>query len=106
MDFLKLFDGKSRQLFWRRVDASHCNGGVTSNPIEANQAYFTVRLCEMFLASSRKLWREMYPMVYSFTSTAAGEYHSVASPAQLQDLGNTNLERLENLNFKLCGPLP
>jgi hypothetical protein len=65
-----------------------------------------VRLKEMFLRTSRRLWRKFYPMLHAFTRHGAVEEHTVVGPGQLRELGDTNLDRLVNLNQRVAGPIP
>lgn len=106
MDICKLFESKAKQLFWRTVDPAHATGGLTYLAIEPEKAYFTIRLCEMYLAAARKLWHQIYPTVHAFTKIGPVEIHTIAGPAQLHDLGDSNLDLLANLNISLAGPLP
>jgi hypothetical protein len=106
MDILRLFETKSQQLFWRRIDPPQLAGVDAPQPIEPGQAYCSIRLCEMYLATARKLWRDVYPMVHSYAQFGTTNLHVVASPSQLADLGNANLDRIANLNVRLGGPFP
>lgn len=106
MDIGKLFDGKSKQLFWRAIDPAHLIGVSAPREIEPGKAYFTIRLSEMYLAAARKAWHQIYPMLHCFTQVGGSEVHNIASPAQLQDLGDLNLDRIVNLNVRLFGPMP
>ncbi len=106
MDILKIFESKSRQLFWRSLDPAHLIGVPAPRSIEAGQAYYSIRLCEMYLAAARKLWRQIYPMVHCYSRSGAVESHAIASPGQLSDLGDANLDRIANLNLRLSGPTP
>ncbi len=106
MDIIKIFESKSRQLFWRAMDPAHLVGVPAPRSIDAGKAYYSIRLCEMYLAAARKLWRQIYPMVHCYTRAGATESHAIASPGQLSDLGDANLDRIANLNLRLSGPTP
>lgn len=106
MEIFKLFESKAQQLFWRELDPGHLIGVQPPARIDAGEAYFTVRLSEMYLASARKLWRQIYPMVHCYTQFGTVEAQVIASPAQIRDLGDANLDRLANLNVRLTSPTP
>src|SRR5262249_12281364 len=72
--------------------------------IKPDEAYFVVRLKEMYLVTARKLWRKLYPMLHGFIRSQAREESAVAGPGQLRDLGDGNLDRMTNLNYRLAGP--
>lgn len=101
-----MFEGKANQLFWQAIDSAHVDSSRPQTVIEPGQAYFSVRLCEMYLASARKLWRQVYPTVHCYVSTGGAETHTLASPAQFIQLGDANLDRIANLNIHLSGPTP
>src|SRR6266508_5041158 len=110
MDVLDVFRRKGAQLFWRRVADDHVieagRGAASGAPIDADQAYFVLRLAEMYLGRSRTLWRKAYPLVHGFTDHDGREEHNVAGPGQLQEIGGGNLDRLIILNSRLAGPTP
>jgi len=104
---LELFRSKGAQLFWQRIPDDHTvDSAASSAPIEPGQAYFVLRLAEMYLGTSRTLWRKAYPLVHGFTSYHGHEEHNVAGPGQLQEIGGGNLDRLVVLNSRLAGPTP
>src|SRR2546423_47865 len=74
--------------------------------MEFDEAYFVVRMKEMFLGRIRLLWRKYYPVLHGFTEYAGVEEHAIAGPGQLQDLGNLNLDHVITLNYRLTGPTP
>lgn len=106
MDITSLFEGKAKQLFWQAIDSAHVDSSRPQTEIEPGQAYFSLRLCEMYLATVRKLWRQMYPIVHCYVSNGGAETHTLASPAQFLQLGDANLDRIANLNIQLGGPTP
>lgn len=106
MNIANLFESKATQLFWKPVDATHLAGVPAPQPIPAGQAYFTIRLCEMYLAYARKLWRQIYPMVHCFTQFNGANNHAVVSPIEFASLGDVNLNRLVNVDMLLSGPNP
>ena len=101
-----MFESKANQLFWQAIDSAHVDSSRPQTVIEPGQAYFSVRLCEMYLASARKLWRQVYPAVHCYVSTGGSETHTLASPSQFMQLGDANLDRIANLNIHLSGPTP
>jgi hypothetical protein len=103
---LDLFRRKGAQLFWQRIADDRVVDSASGAPIEAGKAYFVVRLAEMYLGTSRTLWRKAYPLVHGFTSHGGREEHNVAGPGQLQEIGGGNLDRLVVLNSRLAGPTP
>jgi hypothetical protein len=108
-----IFRGKGQHLSWARLpnDRAWATGpGGDIVPagqhleIKADQAYFVVRMKEMYLETSRKLWRKLYPMLHGFVSSSLREENAVAGPSQLRELGESSSDRLLNLNFRLAGP--
>jgi hypothetical protein len=66
-----------------------------------------VRLAEMYLGTTRLLWRKRSPLLHAYVKSGNGqEQHSVAGPGQLQDLTERNLDRVLVLNHRLAGPIP
>jgi hypothetical protein len=110
MNVLDVFRRKGAQLFWRRIADDHvieaAPGPASGAPIDAGEAYFVLRLAEMYLGTSRTLWRKAYPLVHGFTNYNGREEHNVAGPGQLQEIGGGNLDRLIILNSRLAGPTP
>src|SRR5713226_417638 len=106
MDIREIFRAEGNHLTWKRLPDDHVAGATTGQPIEADGAYFIVRLTEMFLGRTRTLWRKFYPMVHGFGTFAGIDEHAVVGPGQLQDLGEANLERVINVNTRLFGPTP
>src|SRR5437764_11104988 len=106
MNIFTLFDAKAKQLFWRALDPSHIVGLPPPQLFVKDQSYFVIRLMEMYLASSRKLWRQMYPLLHGYTACGTFQQHALAGPGQLHELGDTNLDRISNLNQILAGPVP
>lgn len=103
-DWKKLFEGRASKLVWGRLPAEH--GGPVGTVATPGSVYVELRLKEMFLRTSRKLWRKFYPMLHAATKHGGIEEHAVAGPGQLRELGDVNLERLVNLNQRLAGPMP
>jgi hypothetical protein len=107
MDVFTLFRQQGQQLFWRRLADGRVLGRPSGDPIRADEAYVVVRLAGMYLGRSRVLWRKFSPVVHAFISYGSGDtQHAVAGPGQLQDLGQTNLDRVMILNVRLVGPVP
>jgi hypothetical protein len=101
MDIRDIFVSKATKLFWRRLPAKQVAEGYTEQDIVNDQAYFLVRLKEMYLRTTRVALRKYYPMLHSFAAYSGQEVHSVSGPGQLRELGDRNLERLINLNTRL-----
>lgn len=106
MSWMDVFREKSARLYWQRLDDDHVVDGASGGTISPNEAYFCVRLTEMYLGTSRTLWRKSYPLVHAFTSHGGSEDHNVAGPGQLQQLGGGNLDRVVVVNARLTGPTP
>ena len=107
MDFLALFRQQGQQLFWQRLDDRRVLGRPSGESIQADEAYVVIRLAEMYLGTSRVLWRKFSPLVHAFVEYGNnGPLHAVAGPGQLQDLGEANLDRVIVLNYRLAGPIP
>jgi len=99
----RLFAANAERLCWLRLDDDR-GGILNSTPLSAGQHYYTIRLREMYVRRARVLWRKLYPMVYSYIRQGADEENAVAGPGQLKDLGDTNLDRIVNINHRLAGP--
>ena len=99
MSFVDIFTAKSQQLYWAPLPESNVVDGAKPSPIEKNQAYFVLRMKEMYVAYSRKLWRKLYPMLHSFVEHGKTQENAIAGPGQLRELGDSNLERIVNLNY-------
>ena len=104
MDIAAVFKKEGAHLFWNRMDDDHVAEGGTGQAIEFDEAYFTVRMKEVFLRRIRLLWRKSYPVLHGFTEYAGLADHAIAGPGQLQDLGDVNLDRVITLNYRLTGP--
>lgn len=106
MNVLDVFRKKGAQLFWKRLADDHVVGASSGAAIDAGEAYFVLRLTEMYLGTSRTLWRKAYPLVHGFTNYKGREEHNVAGPGQLQEIGGGNFGQLIVLNSRLAGPTP
>ena len=106
MDVLKVFRERGTHLAWRRFDDDHIVGPASGTEIMPGQAYFIIRLNEVFLARSRTLWRKYYPVVHAWGATEAGQEHGLAAPTQLQQVNDAGLDRVVTLNARLIGPTP
>src|SRR5690606_26173519 len=83
MSILDIFKSKAQKLTWRRLPDTQVVGGTTGKDIPKDEAYFVLRMKEMYVQHSRKLWRKYYPMLHGFTEHAGEEVHAVAGPGQL-----------------------
>ena len=106
MDISKIFEAKSRQLFWRPLDPSHVVGASAAQLFTKDDSYVVIRMVEMYLATARKLWHQMYPMLHSYIECGKFQQHTISGPGQLRELGDANLDRISNLNQVLAGPIP
>jgi hypothetical protein len=108
LDLASLFRTEGVHLFWMRMADDRVAGGSSGQPLEADRSYVVLRLAEMYLGSSRTLWRKFSPLVHAFTSYGSDkrEEHGIAGPGQLQELGDANLDRVIALNTRLAGPTP
>ncbi len=106
MGFIEIFVKKAHHRFWQRLSDDHVVNGSPGKLIENDGAYFVIRMKEMYLKNTRTLWRKFYPLLHAFIEYQKGEEHAIAGPGQLRDLGEANLERVVNLNFRLSGPTP
>jgi len=110
VDIVEIFRTKSRQLFWRELPKDRVVGGAGEEPvgapIERDEAYFNVRMNEMYVRHARKLWRKFHPMLHGWVDYMGEETHAVAGPGQLQTLGERGLENAVILNHRLAGPTP
>src|SRR4051812_14106513 len=100
------FVKKGQQLFWERLPAQQVAGGYKEEPIENDQAYFVLRVKEMYLQHTRVLWRKFYPMLHGYVKYGSHEDVSVTGPGQLKELGESNPNRVISLNHRLAGPIP
>jgi hypothetical protein len=114
-DFItKLFLRQTAVLGWQWVPDDHV---VTSDlrpvPVAERFArgddYVVLRLAEMYLKTTRVLWKESYPLVHSLVAYGdPAVRHSIATiagPGQLKELGTDNLDRLIGLSYRLAGPI-
>ena len=107
MDIRSIFNSKASRLFWRSLPNGHIIGDVPQRPFDAGQCYFTIRCKEMYLSSCRKLWKQVYPLVHASVTLDGGtQQQAVVGPVQLTALGDSNLDRLTDLNQRLIGPAP
>ncbi len=106
MDLWSIFKAKSAKLFWQRLPDESVIGETKTGTIEKDQAYFVVRMREMYVRTARILWRKYYPLLHGYVTHQKVKEHSIAGPGQLRELGEANLERIVNLNYRLAGPTP
>jgi hypothetical protein len=114
-DFItQLFKREGEVLGWVFVPDDHrVTADLKPLPIEppfaAVDDYVVLRLAEMYLKTTRVLWKESYPLVHSFVGygdpAAPRSIASIAGPGQLKELGTDNLDRLIGLAYRLAGPL-
>jgi hypothetical protein len=110
---LKLFERQAVVLGWAWVpDGHNVSANNTVLPVEppfvVGDDYVVLRLAEMYLRTTRILWKESYPLVHSFVGygdpAAPRSVATVAGPGQLKELGTDNLDRLIGLAYRLAGP--
>src|SRR5665213_956944 len=104
-DLKAIFQSRASQLTWERMLDPNIVGAPKPALIDKDQAYFSIRLKEMYVGYSRKLWIKLYPVLYSFVSHGVYEQNTVAGPGQLREFGDANLERVINLNYALTSPI-
>jgi hypothetical protein len=105
MNVLDIFRAKSKHLFWQPMPSSQIVGNGSEVVIEKNQAYFVIRLKQMYVYYSRKLWRSYHPMLYCNVQHGKREDQAVAGPGQLKDMTDSNLDRVVMMNHRLVGPI-
>jgi hypothetical protein len=101
-----LFIARSKKLFWKCLPDHQVIPKLASPAFVNDQAHYVLRLREMYVKYARILWRKYYPVLHSYTKMGKAEEHAVAGPGQLRELGDSNLDRIVNLNHRLCGPTP
>jgi hypothetical protein len=104
MNIGEVFQNRAQHLFWRRLGSAQVVDAASGEAIERDEAYFVVRMKEMYLAATRRLWRKFYPVLHGYVEYAGSEAHAVAGPGQLRELAELNLDRMVNLNYRLTGP--
>lgn len=105
MSILDIFRAQSKQLFWKQLPARQVVDGGRDALIEDDQAYFVIRLKQMYLYYSRKLWRGYHPMLYCYVQHGKKEEQAIAGPGQLKDMTDSDLNRVLLLNHRLVGPV-
>jgi hypothetical protein len=106
MTLEEIFQGKSKHLFWKRVNKDQIADTFQEEPIENDQAYFEIRMKEMYLRRTRILWRKYFPMLHAFVQYGANRSHTIAGPGQLKEFAERNIDRVVNLNHLLAGITP
>ena len=110
----KLYANKADVLGWKwvpdeNVVDDHQNPVAPGAPFAPLQDYVVLRVAEMYLQNTRRLWREYYPVVHAFVAygdpAAQKSVATIAGPGQLKDLGTENLDRLIGLAYRIGGPL-
>src|SRR5512144_2520747 len=101
--FDRLLHAPGQKLCWKELTGEHA-GDDRPFEFKTNEAYFTIRLREMYVCKARVLWRKLYPMVYSLITQGSEEQTAVVGPGQLKVFSETNLDRMVNLNHRLAGP--
>jgi len=105
-----IFSRKADQLVWRRLDDERVvdAAGAPSKgeDVVKDEAYFVLRLKEMYVRAARQLWQTFYPMLHSFTEHQKESEESVVGPGQLGALANAGLDRIVAQNQRLAGPTP
>ena len=109
-----LFEKEADVLSWVWVPDDHVRDSdskpvPTPSNFVSGDDYVVMRLAEMYLKTTRVLWREFYPLVHSFVAygdpAAPRSTASIAGPGQLRELGTDNLDRVIGLSYRLAGPL-
>jgi hypothetical protein len=106
MGILEIFRNNAPKKTWVRIPDDRVVGSPSGAVIEPDDAYFVVRMSEMYLQRTRKLWQKYYPLLHGFTKYQGEETHSLAGPGQLRDISDANLDRIAGFNYRLAGPTP
>jgi hypothetical protein len=106
MGILEIFRNNAPKKTWVRIPDDRVVGSPSGALIEPDDAYFVVRMSEMYLQRTRKLWQKYYPLLHGFTKYQGEETHSLAGPGQLRDISDANLDRIAGFNYRLAGPTP
>jgi hypothetical protein len=106
MNVRDLVRARGRQLFWARIDDARVQGRPSGELIEIDGDYALLRLSEMYLGTTRVLWRKRSPVVHAFVISGEDEQHTVVGPGPLRDVGSEDLARILVLNRRLIGPVP
>jgi len=106
MGFLDIFRNQASKKTWVRIADDHVSGSSSGASINPDDAYFVVRMNEMYLQRTRKLWQKYYPLLHGFTKYQGEETHSLAGPGQLREISDSNLDRIAGFNYRLAGPTP
>jgi hypothetical protein len=104
MDIRDLFRAQGKHLFWARLNDDRIDPSAPGVTLQPHDAYYVIRLKEMYLARTRTLWRKSYPVLYGVFNHAADTEYGVAGPGQLKDLGDVNLENVLTVDYRLAGP--
>lgn len=111
----RLLSDPAQHLHWSVVPPDQVlpdQGGTplaAALPFVAGEDYVVVRLAEMFLRDTRRLWRDQYGMVHAYVTTGdpkkPTQHTAIAGPGQLKELGSQGLDRLVSLSHRLAGPV-
>jgi len=101
MGLKDLFKNHAEKKIWKRLGDDHVIDSSSGQGIDKNDAYFVIRMTEMYLENTRKVWQKFYPMLHSFTEYLGQERHEVAGPGQLKELDDSSLDRIMNFNYRL-----
>jgi len=105
MNIVDIFRGRSKHLFWKQLPSTQVVNGGSDSLIDADQAYFVVRLKQVYLYYSRKLWRGYHPMLYCYVKHGLREDQAVAGPGQLKDMTESDYGQALIMNHRLVGPV-
>ncbi|MBN2528055.1 MAG: hypothetical protein JXR76_16815 [Deltaproteobacteria bacterium] len=106
MEFTEIFKKKAEHKCWQRIPDDKVIANIPSGTVfQKDKAYFVVRMSEMFIRNSRKLWRKFYPILHGFTMYRKTEVHEVVGPGQLKELSASNVDRITTFNCRLSGPI-
>jgi hypothetical protein len=104
MDIRDLFRARGTHLYWARLSDDRIDPSAPGVTFQPHEAYYVIRLKEMYLARTRTLWRKSYPVLYGAFTHAANTEYGVAGPGQLKDLGDVNLDKVLTIDYRLAGP--
>jgi len=92
--------------FWQRLADEHVDEGVAMPMRGADEAYVSLRLGEMYLARSRKLWRKYHPLLNGLLDHRGNRHQVIADASRFPPFATDQLDRVAVLKHRLAGPVP
>jgi len=86
-------------------------GSNSSESIEPDKAYMSIRLRSLRIVNVRKLTRKFFGVIHSFISlphlgNGLASFQVVTVPNDLKEIDSKNLDRVISVNKPLLGPVP